>query len=193
MADKRIRSTNTEKVKTVEKENKNIITPNENTPVADKQYDSVLQKLAELEAQNKELTKKVAEASWDISDKVKESKRKYWFNIDGSRNKEEQFKFRYNCLMDNGKEKVVISAETIWRPIHYQNSNTWKWVNEHNVKVVFHDNTSTKIDVLDYINQKFQYEDYVLDTDINSKDGIKHYTFNTDKFWTFTIKENFIN
>ena len=158
------------------------------------QYDSILQKIQELENKNKELEKKVAEASWDTSEKVKESKRKYWYEQDWTtRRLSEKFRYRYNCLIDDGKEKVVISTKTIWRPVNMRNDNSWKYTNIHDLEVVFHDWTKTKIDVLDYINQKFQYKEYVNDGDIVVKDGIKNYTFHTETFWTFTVAQNFIN
>ena len=187
MADARIRN-NTAVIPKEE----NIITPN--TKIEEpNQYDSVLARLQELEDQNRTLTKQVAEAKGDISEKVKESKRKYWYNINGSRKADELFKYRYNCLIDESIEKVVIETKTIARPVHYQNSNTGKWVNEHNIEVLFHDGTKTKIDVLDYINQKFQYEDFVSDSDMTEKDGKIYYTFHTEKFGDFTIAQNFIN
>jgi len=196
MAEKRTRTTSTQ-----------VVTPNKDTiktPTEkveqNNQYDSILQiveeqnkKLQKLDEENKVLTKKVAEASWDISEQVKESKRKYWYNIDWTRKADELFKYRYNCLLDDNKEKVVIKTQTIWRPINIRNDNTGKWANQHNLEVTFHDDTKTTIDVLDYINQKFQYEEFIADKDIEVIDGKKNYTFHTEKFWTFTMAENFIN
>jgi hypothetical protein len=197
MADKRIREnsvqTSNDVVDTIYTPNEKVETPN--------QYESVLQRLQELENANKtkdvtiaELSKQVKEAKWDISEQVKESKRKYWFEIDWTtRIKEEFFKFRFNCLIDENKEKVVIESNTIGRPTNYKNSNTWNWNNKHDLEITFHDGKKTTMDILDYINQKFQYEEFVDDNDIEVKDGKKYYTFRTKNFWTFTIKENFIN
>jgi len=197
MADKRIRTNSTD---TVPKDTVVNTNQNENqaglNPQPDaqpNQYDSIMQAIEELKSENKELRSKVAEANWDISEKVKESKRRYWFNLDWTRKPEESFKFRYNCLMHSGKEKAVISTKTIWRPVNVRNNNTWKDTNIHDLEVIFSDNTKTKIDVLDYINQKFQYEEFVKDGDIEVIDGKKNYTFRTKNFWTFTVAENFIN
>lgn len=172
--------------------NENIYTPNEKIEKPN-QHESILQRLQELEEQNKVLSKQVKEAKWDISDQVKESKRKYGYTIDWKRMKEEMFKFRYNVLIDNKVEKAVISSNTIGRPINYQNTNTWNWINKHDVEIIFHDGTKTTMDVLDYINQKFQYEEFVADDDITEKEGKKYYTFHSEKFGTFTVSEGFIN
>lgn len=195
MAEKRIR----DGVESIEDTN-TIITP-ETKQEQPNQYDTILQmfeennkRLAQLEQENKELVKKVAEANWDISEQVKKSKRKYWYEIDWvTRKTDELFSFRYNCLINENKEKVIIKVETIWRPVNTFNSNTGKWNNIHNLKITFHDKTTTELDILDYINQKFQYEDFVNDEDIVKKDGVKFYTFNTKKFWKFTVAQNFIN
>lgn len=186
MAEKRIR----EEISTTP--TLEILTPEQPTPQTN-QYDSVLQKLQELEEQNKILTKKIAEANWDISEKVKESKRKYGYNMDWSRKSDELFKYWYRTLIDDRKEKVVTKSETIGRPVNVRNNNTGKWHNEHNVEITFHDGTKAEMDVLDYINQSVKIEDYVQDSDIKVIDGIKNYTFRTEKFWTFTIPQNFIN
>lgn len=188
MAEIRNRNTNNVTNTTIE----NIVTPETKIEQPNK-YDSILQRLEELETQNKTLSKKLNEARGDISDDIKESKRKYWYTIDWKRLPEEMFKYRYSCLMDDRKEKVVIETETIWRPKNIRNSNTWKWVNEHNIKVLFNDNTFAEMDILDYINQKYLIEEFVADEDIKEKDGKKYYTFHSEKHWTFTIAENFIN
>lgn len=188
MADKRIRDN-------ILDDTSNVITPEQKIEQPT-QYDSILQRLEELESQNKELLKKVAQANWDLSQQVKESKRHYWYEWEkwiSARKADELFKYRYNCLLSDWKEKVVISTETIWRPINLLNQNTWKWTNEHNIKVNFQDWTNTKVDILDYINQRFQYEDFVRDEDIKLENWKKQYTFRTEKFWTFTISEQFIN
>ena len=101
-----------------------VITPNEQAPTQNNQYDSILQLVQEQAEQIKNLTKKVAEANGDISEQVKESKRRYGFNIDGSRKTDEQFKYKFKTLVHDRKEKVVISSETVGRPVHYMNSNT---------------------------------------------------------------------
>lgn len=185
MADKRIRTKST----TIENE----VTPVLETasPQVDKKYDSILQKLEELEAQNKLLAKKVAEANWDISEQIKQSKRKYGYNLDWTRKPEELFKFGYNTLIHDRKEKVVISSLTIWRPINIKNHTTWRWENKHDVEITFQDWTKTEMDVLDYINQKVRYDDFVKDEDIQTKEWVTYYTFRTEKFWTFTLAENF--
>jgi hypothetical protein len=167
-----------------------VKTPTEQIP---NQYDSILQRLQELEAQNKVLTKKVAEANNDISEQVKESKRRYGYEMDGSRKVDELFKYGYRVVMNDRVEKVVIKTETVGRPVNYRNENTGKWTNQHTVEVTFHDGTKTEMDVLDYINQSVKTDDFVRDEDIKVIDGKRFYTFHTDKFGTFTIAENFIN
>ncbi len=137
--------------------------------------------------------KKVAEANGDISEQVKESKRRYGFDIDGKRNPAEPFKYGYRVLVHDRKEKVVVKTETVGRPVNFRNENTGKWTNRHDIKVTFHDGTETEMDILEYINQNYKVEDYVQDSDIQVKDGIKYYTFRTEKFKTFTIAQNFIN
>ena len=160
---------------------------------------AILQRLEQLESENKQFKKQIAEAKWDISENVKESKRRYGYEMDWvTRRKDELFKYRYNCINvqndnDTVEEKAVVETITVWRPLNVRNENTWKWTNEHNISITFHDGTKTKMDILDYMNQKFQYEEFVADEDIVIKDGKKHYTFRTEKFWTFTVKENFIN
>lgn len=91
------------------------------------------------------------------------------------------------------EEKVVISSHTIGRPVNSRNENTGKWVNIHNVEIEFHDGSKTVMDVLDYINQHYTIEQEVPESDIKKIDGVKHYTFRTEKFGDFTIAENFIN
>ena len=71
------------------------------------------------------------------------------------------------------------------------NSNTWHWTNIHDVEITFQDGTTKEMDLLDYINQKVVIKDFVKDEDIQVIDGVKNYTFRTDKFGTFTIAENF--
>jgi hypothetical protein len=53
------------------------------------------------------------------------------------------------------------------------------------------------MDLLDYLNQQFQYKDFVKDQDIETRDTkddrgniikTKFYTFRTEKFGTFTTK-----
>jgi hypothetical protein len=187
MAIKRTRTTSTT---TVTPEVDTVINPTEKVEKENK-YDSILQRLQELEEQNKTLTKKVAEANWDISEQIKNAKRRYWYNLDWTRNTDELFKYGYNTLISDRKEKVVISAYTIGRPINIKNHTTWKWENIHDLDITFQDWTKTEMDVLDYINQKVRYDDFVRDEDIQVIDGVKNYTFRTEKFWTFTIKENF--
>ena len=183
MADKRIPTT--EATTPIVPPTEQIQSPN--------QYDSILQRLQELEEQNRVLTKKVAEANGDISAQIKESKRKYGYNMDWTRKEDELFKFGFRTLFDDRKEKVVIKTETIGRPVNYQNTNTGNWTNKHDIKITFHDGTTTEMDILNYINQTVKNEEFVQDSDIKVIDGIKHYTFRTEKFWTFTIAQNFIN
>ena len=113
--------------------------------------------------------------------------------MDWTRKEDELFKFGFRTLFDDRKEKVVIKTETIGRPVNYQNTNTGNWINKHDIKITFHDGTTTEMDILNYINQTVKNEEFVQDSDIKVIDGIKHYTFRTEKFWTFTIAQNFIN
>jgi hypothetical protein len=152
-----------------------------------------LQMVQDLQDKNKILEKRIAEAKWDISEQVKESKRKYWYNLDGSRRPEESFKFWYRTLINDRKEKVVVKTETIGRPVNIKNHTTGKWENKHDIIVTFQDWTTIEMDILDYINQTVKVDDYVPDSDIQVIDGVSFYTFRTEKFWTFTIAQNFIN
>jgi hypothetical protein len=190
MADKRIRTNGAESLES-EITQDAIITPTEQ--VKDNQYDSILQRLNEQDETIKHLTKKLAESTNDISEQVKESKRKYWYNIDWTRNPDELFKYWYRTLIHDRNEKVVVKTETIGRPVNARNENTGKWYNKHDIIVTFQDGTTTEMDVLDYINQTVKYEEFVQDKDIQVIDGVKNFTFRTDKFWTFTIPLNFIN
>jgi ATP-dependent protease HslVU (ClpYQ) peptidase subunit len=76
------------------------------------------------------------------------------------------FKHKYNVLINDRIEKVVINTETIGRPVMQTNYNTGKKVYNHNITVTFADETTIEMDVLDYINEKYTYEDFVKDENI---------------------------
>lgn len=194
MAPKRNRTTSTDSIEQV---TDNVVLPSEQVS----ETQSILQKFQELEERNrkqdeliKTLSKQVAFANGDISEEAKDAKRKYGYELDGhTRRKEESFEYGYRVLVDNRKEKVVIKTETIGRPVQSTNYNTGKKTTEHNITVTFHDGSTVEMDAIEYIEQFYVVKQIVPDSDIAVIDGKKHYTFRTDKFWTFTIAENFIN
>jgi hypothetical protein len=164
-------------------------------------FEAILKRIQTLENQNvekdqtiKDLTKKVLSAWNDISQEVKDSKRRYGYEMDGvTRRLDENFEYGYKVMLNDRKEKVVIKTETIGRPMESTNYNTGKKTYVHDVKVFFHDGSMIEIDALEFINQFYTKKQLVPDSDITVKDGVKQYTFRTEQFWTFTIAENFIN
>ena len=181
MAEKRIRATSAAVTPDLDA----VKTPNETISETNK-YDSILQMVQDLQEQNKILSKKVAAANNDVSEQVKESKRRYGYNVDGSRKADELFKYRYRVIMDDRVEKAVLETKTVGRPVNIRNDNTGKWTNQHIVEVFFHDGSKTEMDVLDYINMSDVREDFIEDSDKEVKDGKVFCTFHTEKFWTFT-------
>lgn len=98
-------------------------------------------------------------------------------------------------MMDEGKEKVVISQVTIGRPMHYQNFNTGKWTTEHKIEITFHDDTKKTMELTDFM-EAFYYGgeggdgDFVQYSDIKKcPDGSKDYTFRNTQFGDFTINK----
>lgn len=179
--------------KPVEQTSENVILPNEQAPKNTNQYESILQLVEEQSRQIEELKRNQRAATGDISEEVKQSKRKYGYDFSNNRIPEEKFKFSYRVLMYDRAERVVVSSKTVGRPVNFRNENTGKWTNVHNVEVEFHDGTKAEMDVLDYINQFYKQEEFVSDEDIKTVDGKTYYTFRTEKFGTFTIEKPFIN
>ena len=126
-------------------------TREEATPVQTPDLTAILARMNALESKNIELEKKVKEASGDISEQIKNSRKIYGKNEDGSINEDEPHKYKYSVLMDEGVEKVVVSRVTIGRPVTYRNFTNGKWVIEHQVKIDFHDGTSKTMDLQDYM------------------------------------------
>ena len=178
----------------------NVALPSEPTTQNTNQYDSMLALFEEqsrkIDEQNRrisELTKAQKASNGDISEDIKNAQRKYGYDAGNNRIPEEQFSFKYRVLMHDRKERVVISANTVGRPVNFRNENTGKWTNVHMVEITFHDGTKAEIDVLDYVNQFYLVEESIPDTDIERKDGKTYYTFRTEKFGTFKVEQPFVN
>lgn len=175
-----------------------VITPNVETP---NENNNIFQKFEEMQDQMRlqnetirNLTKEVAKAKGDISEDAKDAKRKYGYEMDGrTRRDDEQFEYGFRVLVHERKEKVVISTQTIGRPVTSTNYNTGKRINQHDIEITFHDNTKTEMDALEFINQFYVIKQIVPDSNIAVVNGKKNYTFDTEKFGTFTVAENFIN
>lgn len=183
MAPKRTRSATAEAPKVTE----NVVLPNEAQPT---ETQTILQKFEAMEERSrkqdeliKTLSKQVALANGDISEEAKDAKRKYGYELDGhTRRKEESFEYKYRLLVDDRKEKVIIKTETIGRPIAYVNQNNGRKINEHDIKITFHDGSTKEMDAIEYIEQFYLEKQLVPDSDIEVIDGKKFYTFRTEKF-----------
>jgi len=116
---------------------------------------AILQLLKEQGELIKSLQKEVKEAKGDTSEAIKDARRQYGKNPDGTTNEQEPHKYKYTCLLDDGKEKVIISQTTIGRPNHYQNFNTGKWVTEHKIHIVFHDGTTKDMEYGDLVETMY--------------------------------------
>lgn len=162
----------------------------------------VINRLQKLEQSNKEkdevidfLKQEVKEAKGDMSDKIKDSKRRYGELPNGAINKAEPRKYKYNLYMVGTEEKVIVKAETIGRVVQYTNPNTGITVNEHNLHLVFHDGEALDVEYNDYIERVYPGGDngdgdFVQYDDIEPlADGSKNYTFRTEKYGTFTINK----
>jgi len=156
-------------------------------------FEEQSRKIDEQNRRISELTKAQKASNGDISEDIKNAQRKYGYDAGNNRIPEEQFSFKYRVLMHDRKERVVISANTVGRPVNFRNENTGKWTNVHMIEVTFHDGTKTEMDVLDYINQFYLVEESIPDSDIQRKDGKTYYTFRTEKFGTFTVEQLFLN
>ena len=153
----------------------------------------IIKRIDELEAKNKILESKLREANGDISESIQKSKRKYWYNIDWTRKKDELFKYKYNTIMIGQIEKAVKEVKTIWRPTNILNHNTGKWTNKHDVEVTFIDWNKEVMDILEYLDTKKLNEEYVSENDIRREELETYYTFRTKQFWDFDINQKFIN
>jgi len=149
--------------------------------------------IKELENRNKILEDKVKRESKDISEELRKTRRRYWFDINWRRNSDELFKFKFSTLLVDRIEKVVKSTETVGDIINDIDYRTNRRVVEHNIIITFIDWTTTEIDTIEYLKRKRLYEESVGDNDIIEREDWKYYIFRTERFGTFEINEKFIN
>jgi len=167
-----------------------VITPNVEAP----NNSEILTLLKKLERENAEMKKEIAKANWDISEDVKESKRKYGYELDGiTRRKDEWFEYGYKVLTHDRKEKVVIKFENIGKPQTVTNYNKGTRQYIHDISLTFHDGSTAEMDLIEFGNSYYLEKVLVPDENIEKKNGKLYYTFETEKFGTFTISQDFIN
>lgn len=97
------------------------------------------QNLKQKDKQIEELQKQIQKGDNNIKDDIENSKRRYGYELDGTRRKSESFEYGYKVLIHDKKEKVVIKTETIGRPIVSNNFNTGKRIYLHDLTIYFHD------------------------------------------------------
>lgn len=172
----------------------------ENTPpvLSQQQILEALKSSPEILSAIKNVVKEELKAE-NPGEKIKESRRKYGFEEDGvTVRKSEPRKYKYRILMEDAVEKAVVKCDTIGRPISDINHNTGKRINEHKVRITFHDGSETTMDLIEYLQRSYyggeaRDWEYVQYDDIKVlPNGTREFTFRTKQFGVFTVHQNYL-
>lgn len=152
----------------------------------------LLSKMESLEKENKELSKKITEATWNKADEIKKAKEKYKWPL--------MFSYRIR------QGYPVLSYESFLKDANhgltYVDARTWAIVNNQMLKLTVRDNNnkekkeidadmilfgkwSTKSDKINGYHKNWSF--------IETLDKFNNVTFKTEQHWEFTVLPSIIN